>query len=132
MRAFVTVARMLEALMLYAVLFLCSGRCGDPRSGFPAHHPAARLQGRPDSERVPLAPAAPSAPVDPRMMSGRASLLRHVLLNYLRGRVPDSVLADKVEELVMLVAGGTMGEGELLAGLEAKFGAKVDLDPHQF
>jgi hypothetical protein len=76
------------------------------------------------------------------MQSGRAILLRQILTAYFTKHAPDSV--HKVENLVARVVGGppsALGgvgvvggvlwdEVELFAKLEAKYGARVDLDPH--
>ena len=75
------------------------------------------------------------------MQSGRASLLRQILLNYFRQHAPEGL--GKVEDLVARVVGGPpssvggvmvggvlWSEQELFGKLEAKYKAKVDLDPH--
>lgn len=85
--------------------------------------------------------AAASSPGSLAMQSGRARLLRHILLAYFRKHVPEGV--HKVEDLVARVVGGAptavegvglvggvlWSEAELFAKLEAKYGKKVDLDP---
>jgi len=99
-----------------------------------------------------LQPAAPSPPendddqsswsqLSKEMQSGRASLLRQILLNYFRQHAPEGL--GKVEDLVARVVGGPpssvggvmvggvlWSEQELFGKLEAKYKAKVDLDPH--
>ena len=91
-----------------------------------------------------LAPALPEPEpqisTTPEMRSGRACLLRHILLAYFRAHAPEGV--HKVENLVARVVGGPPSEvnGMVVGGvlwdeatlfgkLEAKYGARVDLDP---
>ena len=75
------------------------------------------------------------------MRTERAQQLRQVLRDYYTKHAPDNV--DKADELVARVVGGpptSVGgtvvggilwtEEELFEKLEAKYGAKVDLDPH--
>jgi hypothetical protein len=79
---------------------------------------------------------------DPVMHSGRARLLRSILLNFFQKHAPEGL--HKVEDLVARVVGGApthaggvvvggvlWSEQELFAKLEAKYGAKVDLDPQE-
>ena len=80
-------------------------------------------------------------PTSAVMRSGRACVLRHILLSYFRKHAPGGV--SRVETLVARVVGGAPSavpgvgvvggvfwtESELFAKLEAKYGAKVDLDP---
>ena len=74
------------------------------------------------------------------MRSGRAMLLRHLLQCYFRANAPEAL--PKVENLVARVVGGAPSvvegvgvggvlwtEAELFRKLEAKYGAKVELDP---
>ena len=82
----------------------------------------------------------PQISTTPEMRSGRACLLRHILLAYFRAHAPEGV--HKVENLVARVVGGPPSEvnGMVVGGvlwdeatlfgkLEAKYGARVDLDP---
>uniref|UniRef100_A0A7S3EVY2 Uncharacterized protein n=1 Tax=Haptolina ericina TaxID=156174 RepID=A0A7S3EVY2_9EUKA len=91
----------------------------------------------PEASALPAATAAQLKAIH----SGRATLLRQILLAYFRRHFTAGL--PKVEDLVARVVGGppTFVEGvvvggvlwteqELFAKLEAKYGAKVDLDPH--
>jgi len=82
----------------------------------------------------------PQISTTPEMRSGRACLLRHILLAYFRAHAPECV--HKVENLVARVVGGPPSEvngivvggvlwdeATLFGKLEAKYGARVDLDP---
>ena len=90
--------------------------------------------------RCAAAGAEPQISTTPEMRSGRACLLRHILLAYFRAHAPEGV--HKVENLVARVVGGPPSEvnGMVVGGvlwdeatlfgkLEAKYGARVDLDP---
>ena len=95
-------------------------------------------------ERQASQPAAPSLPSQDRAMrTGRANLLRRILTNYFSEHVPNGV--HRVEDLVARVVGGpptSVGGGPMVGGtlwteqelfqkLEAKYGVKVELDPHE-
>ena len=66
----------------------------------------------------------------PAMHSGRARLLRSVLTPFFEKHHKDAV--PQVDELVWLVEGdeAVWSEKELIAKLEARYGARMDLDPH--
>ena len=70
--------------------------------------------------------------------SGRAKLLRSILTAYFTKHAPEGLA--RVEDLVARVVRGALltedgrvaGEAELFEKLEAKYGAKVDLDPQAY
>ena len=74
-----------------------------------------------------LGAAAP--PHHPAMRSGRARLLRSVLTNFFQKHHKEAV--PSVDELVWRVVGdgAVWSEQELIAKLEARYGARMDLDP---
>ena len=90
----------------------------------------------------PVASAAARLEHAAAMQRGRARLLRHILLCYFQRHAPEGV--HKVEALVARVVGGPptevegvgvvggalWSEAELFTKLEAKYGKRVDLDPH--
>ena len=79
------------------------------------------------------------------MQSGRAQLLRAILINHFRRHQP--LALSRVEDLVSRVVGGPATEvdgagaqvtgvlwteAELCAKLEERYGVKIDLDPQAF
>jgi len=90
----------------------------------PAQLPAARRQ------TAPQGVVPPPVSNDKALHSGRAHLLRSILLPYLRKHAPDEI--EQVEVMVLRVVGSNadLTEEELFEDLEVAFGAKVDIDPH--
>ena len=68
-------------------------------------------------------------PHHPAMRSGRARLLRSVLIHFFQKHHQEAV--PQVDELVWRVVGdgAVWSEQELIAKLEARYGARMDLDP---
>ena len=66
----------------------------------------------------------------PAMRSGRAKLLRSVLTHFFEKHHTEAV--PQVDELVWRVVGdeAVWSEQELIAKLEARYGVRMDLDPH--
>ena len=107
-----------------------------------AEDSAGEVEAMAEASAAAVATASVRAHHAAAMESGRARLLRHILSCYFRKHAPDSI--HKVEALVARVVGGaptvtqgvTVGgvlwtEMELFGKLEAKYGAKVDLDPQE-
>ena len=114
-------------------------------------HLLARMREQPDSaSRAALPGAAPASrplesfyppqvstdslgaaapPHHPAMRSGRARLLRSVLIHFFQKHHQEAV--PQVDELVWRVVGdgAVWSEQELIAKLEARYGARMDLDP---
>ena len=114
-------------------------------------HLLARMREQPDSaSRAALPGAAPASrplesfyppqvstdslgaaapPHHPAMRSGRARLLRSVLIHFFKKHHQEAV--PQVDELVWRVVGdgAVWSEQELIAKLEARYGARMDLDP---
>jgi hypothetical protein len=79
----------------------------------------------------PHAPMAVPPPPSPSVLqSGRAQLLRAILLNFFTKHQPSAL--HTVEQLCGLVVGdgAIWTEGELFQKLEARYGVRVDIDPH--
>ena len=105
-----------------------------PGSGSRAALPGAALASRPLESFYPpqvstdsLGAAAP--PHHPAMRTGRARLLRSVLIHFFQKHHQEAV--PQVDELVGGVVGdqAVWSEQELIAKLEARYGARMDLDP---
>ena len=79
------------------------------------------------TDSLSLGAAAP--PHHPAMRSGRARLLRSVLTHFFQKHHKEAV--PQVDELVWRVVGdgAVWSEQELIAKLEARYGARMDLDP---
>ena len=79
------------------------------------------------TDSLSLGAAAP--PHHPAMRSGRARLLRSVLTHFFQKHHEEAV--PQVDELVWRVVGdgAVWSEQELIAKLEARYGARMDLDP---
>ena len=114
-------------------------------------HLLARMREQPDSaSRAALPGAAPASrplesfsppqvstdslgaaapPHHPAMRTGRARLLRSVLVHFFQKHHQEAV--PQVDELVWRVVGdrAVWSEQELIAKLEARYGARMDLDP---
>ena len=114
-------------------------------------HLLARMREQPDSaSRAALPGAAPASrplesfyppqvstdslgaaapPHHPAMRSGRGRLLRSVLIHFFQKHHQEAV--PQVDELVWRVVGdgAVWSEQELIAKLEARYGARMDLDP---
>ena len=114
-------------------------------------HLLARMREQPDSaSRAALPGAAPASrplesfyppqvstdslgaaapPHHPAMRTGRARLLRSVLIHFFQKHHQEAV--PQVDELVWRVVGdgAVWSEQELIAKLEARYGARMDLDP---
>ena len=90
-------------------------RAGQMRTGAPA---ADKQQASAPSGRHPA------------MRSGRAKLLRSVLTHFFEKHHTEAV--PQVDELVWRVVGdeAVWSEQELIAKLEARYGVRMDLDPH--
>ena len=100
------------------------------RAALPGAAPASRpLESfyPPQVSTDSLGAAAP--PHHPAMRSGRARLLRSVLVHFFQKHHQEAV--PQVDELVWRVVGdgAVWSEQELIAKLEARYGARMDLDP---
>ena len=100
------------------------------RAALPGAAPASRpLESfyPPQVSTDSLGAAAP--PHHPAMRTGRARLLRSVLVHFFQKHHQEAV--PQVDELVWRVVGdrAVWSEQELIAKLEARYGARMDLDP---
>ena len=100
------------------------------RAALPGAAPASRpLESfyPPQVSTGSLGAAAP--PHHPAMRTGRARLLRSVLVHFFQKHHQEAV--PQVDELVWRVVGdgAVWSEQELIAKLEARYGARMDLDP---
>ena len=100
------------------------------RAALPGAAPASRpLESfyPPQVSTDSLGAAAP--PHHPAMRTGRARLLRSVLIHFFQKHHQEAV--PQVDELVWRVVGdrAVWSEQELIAKLEARYGARMDLDP---
>ena len=100
------------------------------RAALPGAAPASRpLESfyPPQVSTNSLGAAAP--PHHPAMRSGRARLLRSVLIHFFQKHHQEAL--PQVDELVWRVVGdgAVWSEQELIAKLEARYGARMDLDP---
>ena len=103
---------------------------GASRAALPGAAPASRpLESfyPPQVSTDSLGAAVP--PHHPAMRSGRARLLRSVLIHFFQKHHQEAV--PQVDELVWRVVGdgAVWSEQELIAKLEARYGARMDLDP---
>ena len=103
---------------------------GASRAALPGAAPASRpLESfyPPQVSTDSLGAAAP--PHHPAMRTGRARLLRSVLVHFFQKHHQEAV--PQVDELVWRVVGdrAVWSEQELIAKLEARYGARMDLDP---
>ena len=83
---------------------------------------------RPPSSGAEVVPAAPSR--EKALQSGRAKLLRSILLPYLQNYAPNEV--PQLDRMLLRVVGpnADLSEEDLFEDLEVAFGKPIDIDPH--
>jgi len=138
--ALVDIMAMMKDMPTPALAELLASLQGRPNAASPRleleEHTGSKLGSKLGSELAaapPVAKAATRRPVPSAaaLRSGRAQLLRAILVNFFTKHQPNALhTVDKLVQLV--VVENAMSESELFAQLEARYDARVDIDPHSF